>query len=275
MCFCTIVLVSCAKSQRNSSVVQNRDTIHIQERKSHVLVSNEELQDTREQYNARADELFDDFLYNFINDSNLRQSRIIFPLIIQQQDGNITRTTENLRETDLDFMLHEYTTNIYNNEGEKGINEDTTLTNASLEKIDLLTRMLTSFDFLKKNGKWNLETIRVIPFEKSDLGDFLIFYSKFSQDTVFHGKSLARSIHISMMDPDDESGSMDGFITSDQWNTVCNHIPEGIITNIRYGQQYRSPKRLLLEKNSIGNGMSEVFSFRKNRGRWELVGYEN
>ena len=134
---------------------------------------------------------------------------------------------------------------------------------------------LVSFDFIKDDGKWNLKTIRHIPFDKSDLADFLRFYSRFTQDSCFNYASLARSIHISMMDPEDEEQSIDGFVTRDQWNTVHSGIPKGVITNIRYGQRYKAPKRILMEKISMGNGMSETFAFRRNGTRWELSGYEN
>lgn len=239
-----------------------------------VLITDKELE-SEDRYNARADELFDDFLYNYVSDIKLQQCRTFFPLTEIRADGEVVAIEEDDWKQDFSFMNNEYTTNLYNDEREKSINEDTTLTLASLEKIDLLDKMITSFDFIKDHGRWNLKTIRHISFDKSDLADFLRFYSRFSQDTCFNYASLARSIRISMMDPEDDEQSIDGFVTKDQWNTVHSGIPEGIITNIRYGQRYRRPKRILMEKISMGNGMSETFTFRKTDTRWELTGYEN
>ena len=157
----------------------------------------------------------------------------------------------------------------------KGINENTSLENASVERIDLLKTVLTSYDFIKDNGKWNLKEIRNMSFNDCDLRDFLFFYSKFSQDSSYQRRSLAKSIRISMLDPEDDTQIIEGFINREQWSTINNGIPGGIISNIRYGQKYDNAKSILMEKVSIGNGMSETFYFAKNKNKWELVGYEN
>ena len=127
----------------------------------------------------------------------------------------------------------------------------------------------------KEDGKWILSSVRNLNFKESDLSDFLSFYSRFAQDTAFRSKSLARSIRISMLDPEDDTQMIEGFITRDQWITVDGGIPEGIITNIRYGQRYKRARNILMEKIGMGNGLSDTFFFSKNGRKWEMVGYEN
>lgn len=274
ICAGVAILFSCTRTAGQQTDNTPTATSKTDSFRTSVLVTDMEA-DPADRYSARADELFDDFLYNYINDSCLRHERTIFPLTEILENGDERKIGEGEWHHDFGFMNKEYTTNLYNDEREKSINEDTTLVFASLEKIDLLGMSLTSFDFIKEKGKWNLKTIRHIPFDKSDLADFLYFYSRFTQDTIFNHASLARSIHISMMDPEDDEQTLDGFVTKDQWNTVNSGIPEGIITNIRYGQRYKHAKRILVEKISMGNGMSETFTFRKTNKRWELTGYEN
>lgn len=271
---CSLVTTSCTTSSTSDKTMVSEDTLLNVGDKSSVLVSDEQLQQEHA-YNVRADELFDDFLYNYVHDESLQLERTTFPLHKVMLNGTNETICAEKWDNKFAFMDGEYTTTLYNNEEEKGINEDTRLKLASVERIDLVNQLLTSYDFVKDNGKWNLKTIRDIKFADSDLADFLTFYSKFSKDPSFQKRSLARSIRISMMDPNDDAQTIEGFVTRDQWSTVNSGIPEGVISNIRYGQNYAHARRLLMEKISLGDGMSETFHFAKNGTKWELVGYEN
>lgn len=242
--------------------------------KEPVLISDEELM-REKAYNVRADGLFDDFLFNYVNDIELQSQRTHFPLEITMTNGEkFILEQDEWRET-FAFMTGDYTTNLYNSEQEMGLNEDTTLLSASLEKIDLLTHAITYYDFVRVDGLWYLHSIRVSDFKHSDLRSFLTFYSKFSQDSIYQQRSIPSSIRVSIQVPDDENLSIDGFITKEQWGTMSSGIPNGVITNIRYGQSFKSTRKIWMEKISMGNGMSEMFIFRKRGSNWVLEGYEN
>ena len=271
-----VLIVSCSNSQKHAQegVDSASVAVPVKNVKAQLLLTDEELAGETE-YSNKVDELFDDFLYNYVHDMDLRHKRTKFPLKEHLSDGSMRTVSEDMWHEVFDFMDKEYTTTIYNNEQEKSITEDTSLTQASLERIDLVKHVVTSYDFVKEDGKWILSSVRNLNFKESDLSDFLSFYSRFAQDTVFRSKSLARSIRISMLDPEDDTQTIEGFITRDQWITVDGGIPEGIITNIRYGQRYKCARNILMEKISMGNGMSETFFFSKNGRKWEMVGYEN
>lgn len=271
-----VLIVSCSNSQKHAQegVDSASVAVPVESVKAQLLLTDEELAGETE-YSNKVDELFDDFLYNYVHDMDLRHKRTKFPLKERLSDGSMRTVSEDMWHEAFKFMDKEYTTAIYNNEQEKSITEDTSLTQASLERIDLVKHVVTSYDFVKEDGKWILSSVRNLNFKESDLSDFLSFYSRFAQDTVFRSKSLARSIRISMLDPEDDTQTIEGFITRDQWITVDGGIPEGIITNIRYGQRYKRARNILMEKISMGNGMSETFFFSKNGRKWEMVGYEN
>lgn len=271
-----VLIVSCSNSQKHAQegVDSASVAVPVKSVKAQLLLTDEELAGETE-YSNKVDELFDDFLYNYVHDMDLRHKRTKFPLKERLSDGSMRTLSEDMWHEAFKFMDKEYTTAIYNNEQEKSITEDTSLTQASLERIDLVKHVVTSYDFVKEDGKWILSSVRNLNFKESDLSDFLSFYSRFAQDTVFRSKSLARSIRISMLDPEDDTQTIEGFITRDQWITVDGGIPEGIITNIRYGQRYKRARNILMEKISMGNGMSETFFFSKNGRKWEMVGYEN
>ena len=276
ICMLCALIVSCSNGLKHVQERSDSDSVAVPVKNIEVslLLTDEELAG-ESVYNDRVDELFDDFLYNYIHDKELRHKRTKFPLKEHLSDGSMRTVREDMWHEVFDFMDKEYTTTIYNNEQEKSITEDTSLTQASLERIDLVKHVVTSYDFVKEDGKWILSSVRNLNFKESDLSDFLSFYSRFAQDTAFRSKSLARSIRISMLDPEDDTQMIEGFITRDQWITVDGGIPEGIITNIRYGQRYKRARNILMEKIGMGNGMSETFFFSKNGRKWEMVGYEN
>lgn len=271
---CAIGVLSCGYFAQNDAKTGQASVADTVPPADDLLVSDEELE-MENRYDIRGDELFEDFLYSFINDEKLQMQRTFFPLKETLLDGTTRTISKDAWYGALDFMNNEYTTAIYGDEQDKGMNESTTLSKASVEKIDLLGRVITSYDFVREEGKWNLQAIRNTPFSECELNDFLTFYSSFSQDSLFQRRSLARSIRISIIDPENNTQTIEGFITRDQWSTMHNEMPTGVITNIRYGQAYANARRILMEKISIGNGMAETFLFAKNRNRWELVGYEN
>lgn len=276
ICMLCALIVSCSNGLKHVQERSDSDSVAVPVKniEASLLLTDEELAG-ESVYNDRVDELFDDFLYNYIHDKELRHKRTKFPLKEHLSDGSMRTVREDMWHEVFDFMDKEYTTTIYNNEQEKSITEDTSLTQASLERIDLVKHVVTSYDFVKEDGKWILSSVRNLNFKESDLSDFLSFYSRFAQDTAFRSKSLARSIRISMLDPEDDTQMIEGFITRDQWITVDGGIPEGIITNIRYGQRYKRARNILMEKIGMGNGLSETFFFSKNGRKWEMVGYEN
>lgn len=273
ICLGFLLLISCSEG-RTDKTTTTADTV-ISGNKENILVSDSELRAEESRYSNQVDELFDDFLYNYIHDNDLRQQRTIFPLSELYADGTQKLTEQAQWTENFDFMTGEYSTNFYSSEQDKALNEQTDLNVASLEKIDLDNRDVAVFNFMRINGKWQLRDIRHATFEESDMGNFLNFYYRFVSDPQTQSNSLASRIHVSMMDPDDDSQTIDGFITRDQWTSLSGTFPQGIITNIRYGQQFTNTHTILLEKVSMGDGMSETFTFSKTPGReWKLVGYE-
>lgn len=231
--------------------------------------------ESRRDYDG-GDELFEDFLYNYVHDSVLRMERTEFPLVHITSDGNAVKISKDEWHDAFSFLNGEYTTMFYA-DGDDGrfLNEDTTLTHAVVERIDLDRKHIVAYEFLKEKFRWKLRTLRDMSFAESDMSDFLSFYSAFAKDSIFQSKSMSRSIRISMMDPNDDSQVIEGFINREQWMSLSSGMPAGVVSNIRYGQDYSPARRIRIEKVSLGNGMAETFFFAKRNGRWEMVGYEN
>lgn len=272
---CCAIVSSCTNFNSGKTETPVADTIPVlNDKVKNILISNEEA--IKDIYlNRGGDELFDDFLFCYIHDKNFQVQRTMFPVVMTELDGKVDSVRKEDWEGYFEFMEGEYTTNLYNNEQVRTANEETVCLQASVERIDLNTKIITTFEFVKDNGKWSLRAIGNQEFSQSDLADFLKFYSHFSQDTSFQYRSLSKSIRVSMHDPDDEGQTLEGFVTKDQLSTLNSSFPEGIISNIRCGQQFAGTKKILMEKVCLGNGMIESFHFQRKGKRWELVAYEN
>jgi hypothetical protein len=188
-CICCAIVSSCTNFNSDKTETPVVDTIPVlNDKVKNILISNEEA--IKDIYlNRGGDELFDDFLFCYIHDKNFQLQRTSFPVVMTELDGKV----DSVRKEDWDgyfkFMEGEYTTNLYNNEQERGTNEETLCLQASVERIDLNAQTITMFEFAKDGGKWTLKTIEDQTFKQSDLADFLKFYSRFSQDTSFQYQS--------------------------------------------------------------------------------------
>ena len=270
---CLFVLSSCIYTHKKKGI--DEDSVSVYNSNYQILLPESQLHSDNE-YNTKGDELFDDFLYNYLQDSKFRRIRTIPNLKRVLINGSNHCVTDEELDSCFQFMSADYITSIYNNDSEKYFKEDTALTNVSVERIDLIEKKITTFNFNRVDGAWMLHEIRMDSFMNSDLADFLLFYSEFTSNSEFQKAHISASIHISMVDPNDDTQIIDGFISHEQWNAMgTNSIPEGIISNVRYGQKYLNSRRILIEKTGMGNGLSETYIFIKGKRGWSLVGYEN
>lgn len=242
--------------------------------KGAVLVTDDEL-NAYTLNNERIDRIFEDFLFFYISDPGLQVERTVFPLRVFNTDNSETEINPSLLNSEFIFMTGDYITKIHSSSSKSENCEPENCSSATLQKINLLNSQITNYNFAKKNEEWRLISVSKKSVSESDLNRFLTFYAHFTQNEEFRYKSLKPSIQVSMMEPDDESQTIEGFISRDQFLTMCNDIPSGTITNIRYNQTYSATTNITLEKIGIGNGMKEMFHFSIINNRWQLSGYEN
>lgn len=256
----TLIVTAACSGGKTERETGDDDSLFLAETDTTLLPDEEEtdLPLMPKEGEERVDELFDDFLYTFVRSHRIQNSR-----------------TEQGLNCDLSFMAGEYCTNLYSSQSEMALNEDTMLSVASVERIDLDEQEIISFKFQKQKGKWRLTSKEVYGFAGSDMCDFLQFYARFTTDSTFQYRSMARSIRVTMMDPDDENQSVEGFIDRAQWSAVIGEFPSGVISNIRYGQIYDGRRRMMLEKMAMGQGLSETFTFEKHGNDWKLTQFDN
>lgn len=101
------------------------------------------------------------------------------------------------------------------------------------------------------------------------------FYRRFVSDAAFQQRSVSNPLRYVTTDPDDDFNTIEGTLDHDQWDAFKPQLPDGGITNIRYGQTYDNPDGMILVKAGISNGLMDILDFRKKDGEWKLVSYEN
>ena len=222
-----------------------------------------------------ADELFDDFIFNYASDDALQRQRTVFPLPYYDRDTPL--------KIEADFWKHDYLftkencyTLLFDKEEDMDMVGDTTLTSVQVEWIFLKTRMMKRYYFEKKRGMWMLEAINLREMEKGENEDFVEFYTRFVTDSVYQSKHIRHPLQFITIDPDDEFSILETTLDVDQWYAFRPVMPTDRLSNINYGQKNEDlSDTKILKVNGIGNGYSNIFYFRKRGKGWELYKYED
>lgn len=217
-----------------------------------------------------ADELFDDFLYNFAANKKLQMERILFPL--KKINGNKVETIEKSQwKMERYFMRQQYYTLLFDNERHMEVVKDTSVNHAVVEMIYFNTGAVIQHIFDRIRGTWMLTTIQTIPIPQSSNASFLAFYHKFASNPEFQTESLTESIKFEGPDPDDDFARMEGEITPDTWEAFAPELPTKMIYNIIYGQPSKEGNRKLFVLRGIANGMELEMTFVRKEGKWKLT----
>ena len=222
-----------------------------------------------------ADELFDDFIFNYASDDALQRQRTVFPLPYYDRDTPL--------KIEADFWKHDYLftkencyTLLFDKEEDMDMVGDTTLTSVQVEWIFLKTRMVKRYYFERKRGMWMLEAINLREMEKGENEDFVEFYTRFVRDSVYQSKHISHPLQFITIDPDDEFSILETTLDVDQWYAFRPVMPTDRLSNINYGQKNEDVSDTkILKVNGIGNGYSNIFYFRKRGKGWELYKYED
>ena len=218
-----------------------------------------------------ADELFDDFFFNFAANRKLQCKRIKFPLPVYRF-GKLDSITKVEWKMNHFFMRQGYYTLILNNKHELDMVKDTSINHVVVERIDLAHKFVKQFLFNRINGQWMMTSVNQTTIAKNANASFLHFYHKFSQDTAYQLRSLAQTVEFIGPAPDDDFSNMEGIITPETWPAFAPQLPHRIIYNIIYGNvaPKRSSRKFFMMRG-IANGLEMELAFRIIGGRWKLT----
>ena len=111
-----------------------------------------------------ADELFDDFVFNFAANKRLQKERVVFPLKVRKADGEEIISKEKW-EMERFFMRQGYYTLMFNDERQMTLMKDTSLKAAVVQKIQLRKKVIKDYVFRRIRGAWMLLEIKESPIE--------------------------------------------------------------------------------------------------------------
>ncbi len=218
-----------------------------------------------------ADELFDDFIFNFAGNNKLQQARIKFPLL-NVNNGDTSYIKKENWQIEHFFMRQGYYTLILDSRKQLNLTKDTNINNVTVEKIFLRKNYVKQYNFNRIRGEWMLTSINSHALQKNSNSSFLQFYQRFATDSAFQYKSLNETIDFSGPDPDDDFSELDGEIFPEQWDVLGpTDLPSGTIYNIIYGQKYVQNNYKVFLLRGIANGQELEMTFQRKGGAWKLI----
>ena len=217
-----------------------------------------------------ADELFDDFVYNFVVNRKLQMERIHFPLPFHHE-GKTEMLMKDQWKPEHFFMRQGYYTLLFDSEKHMEVVKDTSVNHVVVEKIHFVTSRVEQFVFDRKRGAWMLTQLRTIPIKQDINASFLSFYHQFVTDKTFQAGSLAETVQFVGPDPDDDFNMMEGIITPDTWEAFAPQLPKKMIYNIIYGQPKHEGNSKIFVMRGIANGLELEMTFKRMSGNWKLV----
>lgn len=224
-----------------------------------------------------ADASFIDFLYYFTSDEKFQRSRIIFPVSFYN-DTTVTRLTEDTWIFDPMFVQDQLYTVIFDNEEELELEKDTSFNSVQIDWVYLSDYHIKRYYFERKNKLWYLEAVNKekISRSKSYGEDFFDFYMHFASDSVFQSERIREPLLFSTFDPEDEFSILETTLEKGQWFAFRPPMPVDKVSNIRYGQsETEASNTKIVEFKGWGNGFSNLLYFRRIKGLWKLVKFED
>ena len=185
-----------------------------------------------------ADELFDDFFFNFIANKKLQMERVTFPLPVNN-GGQHKQVAEKEWKMDPFFMQQGFYTLIFDNEKQMELVKDTTVDHVVVEKVFLDQKRVEQFIFNREEGLWKMTEINHQPILK---------------------------------DPDDDFSMIEGEFYPEQWEDFKPEIlPKDFIYNIQYGTEGKGGAKKIFVIRGISNSLEIEMEFLLKGGEWRLI----
>ena len=218
-----------------------------------------------------ADELFDDFVFNFAANRKLQMKRVHFPLPVYHNDKLVKTIGKRAWKMEHFFMHQDYYTLIFDNQKQMNLVKDTAIDHVVIEKVFYAKKTVQQFLFNRINGEWMMTSINYKPMYSNMNASFLKFYGRFATDSAFQAEHLHNPVKFVGPDPDDDFSTMSGDIEPETWPAFAPQLPHGMIYNIIYGQKYAESNQKIFVIRGIANGMETILTFKRVHGKWMLT----
>lgn len=215
-----------------------------------------------------ADQLFDDFFFNFIANPKIQYSRIKFPLP-ETEAGKTKMITKNEWKMQRFFRPQGYYTLIFDDEKQVKLAQATDLDTVIVESIRLQENRIKQYIFDHQDGYWKLNKIRFITFKDSYNASFYKFLATFFAS---NGKGFVPN-QLAYTGPDpngEETATINTTVPGEEWSSFLPEVPQSKIYNILYGQKYSDTNMRIITFRGLSNGVETELVFKKNGNSWKL-----
>ena len=218
-----------------------------------------------------ADELFDDFIFNFAANRRLQSERTDYPVNVDTY-GKLSKVEKSKWGMEHFFMRQGYYTLVFNSASQLDVVKDTAISSVYVEKISFAKRKVTRWQFNRVLGLWKMQGVRIMALTKHEDASFLRFYNNFVTNPDIQSVSIAESVSFSGPDPEDDFSRMTGELMAEQVPAFLPWLPSGTLYNIHYGNQpYKPSNTRIFVVRGIANGMESELTFQKKSGGWMLT----
>lgn len=218
-----------------------------------------------------ADELFDDFIFNFAANKKLQRKRIHFPLDVYKNGKKDHQIQKKEWKTEHFFMHQDFYTLIFDNKKQMNLVKDTSVSHVEIEKIFFNIKTVKQYLFNRINGQWMLTSINYKPMYQTQNASFLKFYRDFVTDSAFQVRSVNDPLDFTGPDPEDDFSTMTGTLAPEQWPMFAPSLPREMMYNIIYGQKYTESNQKIFVIRGIANGLETELTFKRMGGIWKLT----
>lgn len=229
-----------------------------------------------------ADQLFDDFFFNYAASGKLQKERTCFPLKVIT-DGREETIEADSWQTDHFYLSDGYCTGVFYNENDVEVVNDTSSLQASVQRIYLQTGKVDNYYFVRLKGAWMLTALTHTTVDKIQNADFLAFYCRFASNGATQYRYLHSPVNTTVPDPDNDFGVLSGTFYPEQWASFKPAMmPENVVYNIVYNSNGLTHTSHTANQatayfliRGVANGLSTSMQFIKKASSWQLTNIAN
>lgn len=229
----------------------------------------------------RADELFDDFFFNFYINKKLQLSRIAFPLSITE-NGTERKVTMKEWQMDHFFRHQDFYSVIGSSRKALTAAADTSISTVTVEKLQIKDNVIRQYVFNRIDGQWKMLAIKNVSLNAHGDSSFLQFLYNFATNDEFQSRSLASKISYTGPSDEDDDKTVTTNITPGEWEYKIHAFPDNFeefvngegFYDIIYGGANTNGNTRIVSFRGIANGNEIKYTFNKAAGSWQLVKYE-
>lgn len=224
---------------------------------------------------TRADETFNDFIFTFASDKAMQEKRIHFPLTFKNNKFT-SQIEKRFWKNDNLFTKQSFYTMLFDNEADMDLINNKSLRSAQFEWIFMKAKLIKQYNFKKNKGAWMLESINLKPIETNESENFIEFFHKFANDSIFQRSRTHTPLAFVTTDPDDDFSILETTMEINQWFAFEPSLPKERLSNINYGQKNTCQSNIkVLSIRGVDNGFSNTLYFRRIGKEWEFYKFED